>query len=134
MLFVPNQVTAQPPSTVPAVGATDLRLVGTIISKTISGAVLDVASGTQLFYRLHDKLPDESQIVKVQSKSILVKRTDGELYEMFVTGGKTSAVIPVPSTNTNPVRQYSTPPGSTATETPRPRGRRDRNRRYGRDG
>jgi hypothetical protein len=92
-LCIHDQAGAQPPSPGPAVASSDLRLVGTVQSNTFSGAVLSDASGTQLFYRLHERLPDESQIVKVQSDSILLKRTDGMLYELFVTQ-ETKAAVP----------------------------------------
>lgn len=59
-------------------------LIGTIQSQDFSGAVINVAKGEQSFYRLGDKLPDGSQIVKVRTDTILLKAADGSTYEMYV--------------------------------------------------
>lgn len=83
---------AQPPAAVPAGSSAALRLVGTVESREFSGAVLDDASGTQLFLRLHEQLPDGSRIVKVLDNSIMLKRSDGMLYELFVTQDVNAAV------------------------------------------
>lgn len=61
------------------------RLIGTIEGgKGFAGAVLDDSSGVQTFYRLREQLPDGSQIVKVSSDVIAVKRSDGTSYELFL--------------------------------------------------
>ena len=70
-------------------------LIGTIQSRGFSGAVIGVAKGEQSFYRLGDKLPDGSQIVKVSEDTILLKGTDGSTYEMYVLHEtKVTAALP----------------------------------------
>jgi hypothetical protein len=66
------------------------RLVGTIEGGPFTGAVIDDTKGPQTFYRLNEKLPDESQIVKVLDDHIVLKWPDGtrtELYKTQGTGG-----------------------------------------------
>ncbi len=60
------------------------RLIGTVDYGDVSGAVLDDATGAQTFYRLREKLPDGSQIVKVKSDSIALRRPDGSLIELYI--------------------------------------------------
>jgi hypothetical protein len=93
------------PADVPAAS----ELVGTIVSGPFSGAVFDDGKGNQSFYRIHERLPDGSQIVKIGNETIFLKHPDGEMSEMFITGGKGQTVAhsaPRP----NPVPQYSPPP------------------------
>ena len=74
-------------------GATDSRaaspveakLIGTIISKAFTGAVLIDAKGEQIFYRLYEKLPDGMQIVKVHSDRISLKGESGEIYDVYIS-------------------------------------------------
>lgn len=68
----------------PAGAPSTYRLIGTVGGRVLVGAVLDDAAGAQTFYRLRDTLPDGSQIVKVQSDSISVKRSDGMVYELYI--------------------------------------------------
>jgi hypothetical protein len=73
-------------------GATDSRaaspveakLIGTIISKAFTGAVLIDAKGEQSFYRLYEKLPDGMKIVEVRSNSITLKGESGERYDVYI--------------------------------------------------
>jgi hypothetical protein len=81
-LFIINTADAQ---TASASGPSSYRLIGTVEAGGFIGAVLDDAKGEQLFYRLHEKLPDGSEIVKVQNNRILVKKSDGALYELFTS-------------------------------------------------
>jgi hypothetical protein len=92
-LFVRGQAGAQAPPAAPF----SFRLVGTFSSKTLSGAVLVDATGQQAFYRLREKLPDESQIIKVQNDSILLKRPDGMTYELFIAQDRKEAAPPPPA-------------------------------------
>lgn len=69
----------------PAPSPSTYRLIGTVESGAFAGAVLDdAAAGAQAFYRLRETLPDGSRIVKVQSDSISVKRSDGMVYELYI--------------------------------------------------
>ena len=67
----------------------DSNLVGTIISKMLTGAVIKDAKGEQSFYRIQDKLPDGSQIIKVADDHISLKGPDGSLFTMFILHEKT---------------------------------------------
>jgi hypothetical protein len=60
------------------------RLVGTVGSSSFSGAVLIDEKGVQTFFRLHEKLPDGSEIVKVRDDNISLKGADGALYDMYM--------------------------------------------------
>lgn len=64
------------------------RLIGTIEGQDFAGAVFDDSSGGQKFYRLGEPMPDGSRIIKVQSDSIVLKRSDGSRYELFIRGTK----------------------------------------------
>jgi hypothetical protein len=96
ILAAPGRAGAQ------AAAPTAFRLVGTVTSTALSGAVLVDAAGLQSFYRLREKLPDDSQIIKVQSDSILLKRTDGGLYELFIAQEARSAIPAVPAPDIRP--------------------------------
>jgi hypothetical protein len=68
------------------------RLIGTIEGKGFMGAVIDDASGSQTLYRLRERLPDGSQIVKIETDHISIRRSDGTSYNLFVVqGGKPAA-------------------------------------------
>ncbi len=54
-------------------------LIGTIEGEHFSGAVLDSPANPQAFYRLNEKLPDGSRIVKVKRDSVSLKRADGSV-------------------------------------------------------
>jgi hypothetical protein len=69
----------------------DSYLVGTIISEMFTGAVIKDAKGEQLFYRIHETLPDGSRIIKVADDHISLKGPDGALYTMFIMHGRTES-------------------------------------------
>ncbi len=64
------------------------RLIGTIQSSTLIGAVIKDGTNSQSFYQLYDKLPDGSQIVKIHEDSISLKSPDGVLYDMYIAHEK----------------------------------------------
>jgi hypothetical protein len=66
-------------------GSQNSSLVGTIQSGDFIGAVLSDAKGEQVFYRLKEKLPDGSQIIKVRADSISLKGADGTSYDMYIS-------------------------------------------------
>jgi type II secretory pathway component PulC len=68
----------------PSADPSAYRLIGTVMAGALTGAVLGYEKGEQTFYRLNEALPDESKIVKVQSDSIQIKRSDGVIYEMYI--------------------------------------------------
>ena len=62
------------------------RLIGTMEGAPLAGAVISDSTGTQTFYRLHELLPDGSQVIKVRSDSISLKRSDGTSYDLYFRG------------------------------------------------
>ena len=103
------------------------RLVGTIEGGPFTGAVIDDTKNPQAFYRLNEKLPDESRIVKVQSDFIVLKWPDGTRTELYITqgtGGGSARVAtaaaapsasarrvdqPTPDRSVNPNRNWTNP-------------------------
>jgi len=70
-------------------------LVGTIQSQNFIGAVIIVTKGEQSLFRLFDKLPDGSQIIKVRPDSISLKGEDGTTFNMYIAHEmKTVASVP----------------------------------------
>ncbi len=59
------------------------RLIGTIEGDTFAGAVLEDTTG-QAFYRIHQKLSDGSQIVKVMRDRVTMRRADGSTAELQI--------------------------------------------------
>jgi general secretion pathway protein C len=56
--------------------STSYKLIGTIEGEQFAGAVLEDSAG-QAFYRINQKLPDGSAIVKVMRDKITLRRSDG---------------------------------------------------------
>lgn len=91
------------------------RLVGTIEGGPFTGAVIDDTKNPQAFYRLNEKLPDESQIVKVKSDSVVLKWPDGTRTELYVTqgaGGGSSSVASAAAVPSSPARRVDPSTGS----------------------
>src|SRR5512147_1652292 len=65
-----------PSSSPAAVESTSYKLIGTVEGAAFSGAVLEDSSG-QAFYRINQKLPDGSAIVKVTRDKVALLRSDG---------------------------------------------------------
>jgi len=70
-----------PSSSGPAAESTVYRLIGTVEGELFAGAVLEDASG-QAFYRIHEKLPDGSTIVRVLRDKVIMKKADGATMEL----------------------------------------------------
>jgi general secretion pathway protein C len=94
------------PSGGPAVESSVYRLIGTIEGDRFSGAVLEDASG-QAFYRIDQKLPDGSQIIKVQRDKIILRRADGSTTEIQVVDDTKIVNIARPAVNAGGVRKLS---------------------------
>jgi general secretion pathway protein C len=71
------------PSSGPAVQSSNYKLIGTIEGGSFSGAVLEDSTG-QVFYRLHQKLPDGSQIVKVKRDKVTIQRPEGSTIDILL--------------------------------------------------
>ena len=52
-------------------------LIGTVEGEPFAGAVLQEPANGQMFYRMHQKLPDGSVIIKVGREQVTLKRPDG---------------------------------------------------------
>ncbi len=63
---------------------TAYTLIGTIEGEYFSGAVLADTTNQQAFYRLDQKLPDGSRIVKVKRDRVTLKRPDGSTVEIEI--------------------------------------------------
>lgn len=68
----------------PTAAPTAYRLIGTIVGEFFSGAVLDDGANQQIFYRLDEKFPDGSRIVKVMRDQVSLKLSDGTITELKV--------------------------------------------------
>ncbi len=66
-----------------AVETTLYKLIGTVEGDVFAGAVLEDSTG-QAFYRIHQTLPDGSQIVKVLQDRVTLKRSDGAKSELQI--------------------------------------------------
>ena len=99
VLFLVDTTGAQ---TAQGLDPSSYRLIGTIMANGLMGAVLVDAKGEQKFYRLHEQLQDGSQVVGVQSDSILLQRSDGTVYEIFIAHD-TKTGVPQASPPTNAV-------------------------------
>jgi general secretion pathway protein C len=71
------------PSSGPAVEASNYKLIGTVEGTSFSGAVLEDSTG-QAFYRIHQKLPDSSQLVKVTRDKVTLQRPEGSLIDIVL--------------------------------------------------
>ncbi|MFI5223512.1 MAG: hypothetical protein ACHQX3_04590, partial [Nitrospirales bacterium] len=97
-----------PPSRAPLNLASKLKLLGVVIGdqEGVSAIVEELSSKRQLFFRLHDQIPDVGEISEIRRDGIVVRQGDQqELLELAasqiekppsasVTAG--SAVAPVP--------------------------------------
>ncbi len=82
-------------SSAPAAELPAYKLIGTIEGEAFSGAVLEDSTG-QVFYRLHQKLPDGSQIIKVGREEITIRRADGVTTKLQVVDETKIVNVPKP--------------------------------------
>ncbi|HYA87475.1 MAG TPA: type II secretion system protein GspC [Nitrospirota bacterium] len=66
-----------------AAAAVSYKLIGTVEGEQFSGAVLEDSTG-QAFYRINQKMPDGSAIVKVMRDKVSIRRTDGVTVDVEV--------------------------------------------------
>ncbi|HAS53130.1 MAG: hypothetical protein A2X56_14720 [Nitrospirae bacterium GWC2_57_13] len=81
-----------------AAPATMYQLIGTVEGAEFSGAVLEDASGQQNFYRIREKLQDQSMIVKVRRDKITMKGADGSTFELEVADDTRIVSVSKPGT------------------------------------
>ncbi len=85
------------------------NLIGTIVSKAFTGAVIKDGTGMQTFFRLYEALPDGSKIVRVQDDNISLKGTDGSLYDMYISHEKIAGSAAPPQISANSPVNINTP-------------------------
>jgi len=95
------------PSSGPAAASSSVyKLIGTIEGEVFAGAVLEDGSG-QTFYRMREKLPDGSMIVKVEKTKVVLKRQDGSTVELQVVDETKIVTVPNPAAGGPGVRKVS---------------------------
>ena len=70
-------------------------LIGTVEGEQFAGAVLQDATGAQTFYRLHQKLPDGSQLTAVRRDRVMLRKPDGGTLEIQIIDD--TKIVNVPS-------------------------------------
>jgi general secretion pathway protein C len=86
------------PSGGPAAESTNYKLIGTIEGESFSGAVLEDSSG-QVFYGIHQKLPDGSQIIKVVRDKVTLQRADGSKIDIQLAEDDKIVTMQAPAGN-----------------------------------
>lgn len=74
--------------------ASSFRLIGTVEGEVFSGAVLEDASLVQNFYRLGEKLPDGSQLVKVMRDRAALRLSDGSTTDLQIVEDTKIVAVP----------------------------------------
>jgi general secretion pathway protein C len=83
-----TQGSSTPPSRVPLNLASKLKLLGVVIGdrEGISAIVEELSSKRQLFFRLHDEIPDVGEISEIRRDGIVVRQGDQqELLELVTS-------------------------------------------------
>ena len=93
-------------SSAPAAETSVYKLIGTVEGEVFSGAVLEDTTG-QAFYRIHEKLPDGSQIIKVGRDRITIKRSDGGTTELQIVDETKIVNVTRPGSSGPGVRKLS---------------------------
>jgi general secretion pathway protein C len=96
------------PTAAPAAAeATNYKLIGTIEGDVFAGGVLEDSTG-QAFYRIHQKLSDGSQIVKVLRDRVTLRRADGTKVDLQLVDDMKIVNMTRPATASSPgVRKIS---------------------------
>ncbi len=87
-----------PSSGPPAVESSNYKLIGTVEGGSFSGAVLEDSTG-QVFYRIHQKLPDGSQIIQVKREKVTLQRPDGSTVDILLADEDKIVDIQAPGAN-----------------------------------
>jgi len=80
------------------------KLIGTVEGDAFAGAVLEDSAG-QVFYRIQQRMPDGSTIVKVQKDRISIKLPDGSIVGLQVVDD--AKIVPVQPKNGDSVKRLS---------------------------
>jgi general secretion pathway protein C len=87
-----------PSSGGPAAESSNYKLIGTMEGGSFSGAVLEDSTG-QTFYRIHEKLPDGSRIIKVMRDKVKLQRPGGSTIDILVADEDKIVNVPTPGGN-----------------------------------
>ena len=93
----------------PAAEPSVYTLIGTVEGASFAGAVLQDATNTQTFYRLKEKLPDGSRIIKVRRDKVTLRKADGGTFDIEITDDTkiVNVASRAPRPTRNGVRQVS---------------------------
>jgi general secretion pathway protein C len=94
------------PSSGPAASSSVYKLIGTIEGDSFAGAVLEDSTG-QTFFRIHQKLPDGSAIIKVQKTKITLRKPDGPTFDLEVADDTKIVTMPKAGPNGPGVKRVS---------------------------
>ena len=94
------------PSSGPAAESSSYRLIGTVEGESFAGAVLEDGTG-QTFYRIHQKLPDGSMIVKVMRDKVTLRKPEGQTVDLVVADDTRIIAVPKPGANGDGVKRVS---------------------------
>ncbi len=94
------------PSGGPAVETIAYKLIGTIQGELFAGAVLEDSTG-QTFYRINQKLPDGSAIVKVLRDKVSIRRSDGVTVNLEVVDETKIVSVQKPGANGPGIKKVS---------------------------
>lgn len=94
------------PSSGPVSESLPYKLIGTVEGDRFAGAVLEDSTG-QTFYRIREKLPDGSSIVKVMRDKVTIKKSDGSTADLQVVDDTKIVAVPAPGAGGSSVRKLS---------------------------
>ncbi len=97
-------------------GQSGYSLVGTIQSGDFTGAVISVSKNEQTFFRVGEKLPDGSKIVKVMPDNITLKGADGTLYNMYISHETVAGSAVSPASADSYASESAQKPGPTSAQ------------------
>jgi general secretion pathway protein C len=94
------------PSSGPVSESLPYKLIGTVEGSRFAGAVLEDSTG-QTFYRIREKLPDGSSIVKVMRDKVTIKKSDGSTVDLQVVDDTKIVAVPGPGAGGSSVKKLS---------------------------
>ncbi|HUI46537.1 MAG TPA: type II secretion system protein GspC [Nitrospirota bacterium] len=74
------------------------KLIGTVEGEAFAGAVLEDKSG-QAFYRINQKLPDGSDLIKIMRDKVIIRRSDGATVNLEVVDDTKIVAVQQPGMN-----------------------------------
>ena len=85
--------------------ASKIKLIGVVVGsrRGMSAIIEELASKRQLFFRLHDQIPDAGEIVEIRSEGILIRQGDQQVFLELSTGLNDKLPTPI-VTSTGPAK------------------------------